>query len=262
MESCRDIVIVPLPPNVLLNNHLDCVVSFSGVKALPSKKKEVPCVVDPSQITTHGNITRIGSHVTFPMVDSYFHLGYKLINMVIWTAANTKATKILYIDKDSLDSETSSSLNNKFANIPLHGDFVVGDIMNCLTPANQLCCCNNAYFAGQYNLSSPFKVSHSIAWGGSGIGFNRVTLTKLLMHRPRLLYASDQTLSSWAHVSDINFRQAKWSSRARRWCSSGELNVNKINETSWVCPGSKKHKTHVNHKCTPFGIRPKIHQFL
>ena len=53
------------------------------------------------------------------MVDSYFHLGYKIINMVIWTALNTRATKILYLDKDILDSQTSRSLENKFKNIQI-----------------------------------------------------------------------------------------------------------------------------------------------
>ena len=240
MEFCRHIVIVPLPPMVSLQMHLDCVVSFSGMKSLSFNKKQVPCSVDPSQIITHGSINRTGNHVTFPMVDSYFHLGYKIINMVIWTALNTRATKILYLDKDILDSQTSRSLENKFKNIPLNGEFIVGDIMNCLTPANQFCCCNNKYYAGQYDLSSPFQVSHSIVWGGAGIGFNRFTLAKLLMHRPYLLYASDQTLSSWAHISGIKFRQASWSSRAHYWCSSGALNVKRINESSWMCPWSWK----------------------
>ena len=238
---CDDLVVVPVPPNTSLSTDLPCVVAFSGTRARAGSKRDVPCTLDPRTITTTdrpwSRVTKNSHvHVELPMVDSYVHLGYKVVSMMRWVAAHADPTRVLYLDKDRLDRQTPSSLRAIFARIPAERRCVVGDVMECLTPANQVCCCNNHHYATQYNLSSPYARSPAILWGGAGIGFNRQVLAELVAHPPsHLLPYSDQTLSMWAHRARIPLEQAEWSFRARRWCTTGAMEVVTVDRDHWKC---------------------------
>ena len=241
MDTCSNLVVVPLPPAESITTRLGCVVSFVGERSIPFSKKDVPCRINSFNIVTNGSVVQnSNTRVTLPMVDSYFHMGHKIVSILVWTAHNSNASKILYLDNDALRSETKRSLQLKFDDISLRENVLVGDIMNCLTPANQVCCCNNRFYSGHHDLNSVFEYSRAVMWGGAGVGFNRFTLNQMLKFRPNVFYSSDQTLSSWAVSSGVPFRQCNWSFTASKWCSSGDLDVRAINETHWMCPKSRR----------------------
>ena len=245
MITCTDVIIVPLPPNVTISLHLSCVFSFSGTRSTsrPHGKRKIPCrVSDPVTTDRVPTPTQApwGWHVELPMTDAYVHLGYKLVRMVQWIARHATPQRVLYLDKDMLDRQTSLSVHKMFASIPVDSESMVGDIMNCLTPANQVCCCENHFHAEQYNLSSPYARSPPIAWGGAGIGFSHRVLARLASQDfVHVLPYSDQTLSMWAHQVGVHLVQANWSFTAQRWCSGHTLRVIPFNETHWQCSPSK-----------------------
>lgn len=240
MDSfCSHIVLVPVPPDAAWSHKsFNCVYFFSGVRSIFSHRKHVPCLVSRLDVRARDEaVSRLGNRITLPLVDTYFHLGYKILYMLQWAVSNTNATKFLYLDKDTLDGETHSSLKRKFAAVP-EREVLVGDIMDCLTPSNQVCCCHDFYYAARYNLLSPYERSPSIVWGGAGTGMHRSALERMMNYQPYVHIAGDHTLSMWAHQSGIPFRQAPWSSKASRWCSSGFLNVTRVNIASWRCRSS------------------------
>lgn len=246
-SSCTNVICVPIPPEVKLNVSLDCLVTFSGTVSSPSHRWHVPHQVHERDIKRIGKTRHYAIqdkpknlHVVFPMVDTYFALGYKIIRMVHWLQTHASIQKVLYLDKDIVENETPLTIANKFSEIPLHTQSMVGDIMDCWTPANQMCCCANRFFAQQHNLTSAYDSPPPLLHGASGIGFNLPSLKTLVSRAADILPYSDHTLSAWANKSGIHFQQAAWSKRAHRWCKQAKMRVTPVNDTHWKCGHSNK----------------------
>ena len=243
-----------------------CIFFFSGIDSIniySRKNHPPPC-------NFHFNVNNINAstkiindnYITLPVVESYFNLGLKLVNMIQWIS-NRNTDIVLYIDMDMAENLSKSKLTKMLHEIKKNNG-VVGDILDCLTPANQLCCCNSVYhFSSFYNLSSPYKIAPPMMWGGGGIGFNRETIQKMLLFTPKIHYTSDQTLSYWANQAGIRFHQASWSNKHDKWCNINTgLNsqIEKKDEYSWSCfSKSKIHNFDLNkhYKCL-FDYNSKI----
>jgi len=242
----------------ILNNLGKCIFFFSGTgsKAIHFKKfQPPPCNFrfDVNNTDTKAKVVS-DSYIKLPVVESYFNLGWKLVNMIQWIS-NINTDIVFYVDMDMAEQLSKSKLTKILHEIKKNNG-VVGDILDCLTPANQLCCCNSIYhFSAFYNLSSPYKVAPPMMWGGGGIGFTREAIQKMLLVTPRVHFTGDQTLSRWAHQAGIRFHQASWSNKHNVWCNRNTgLNskIKKKDDYNWSCFSKSKiysFELDKHHKC-------------
>lgn len=208
--------------------------------------KKVPPIFDNSQlITYHDNVTynNHGDVVLLPIRESYFNLGLKMKWMIAWMHQFSlgRDSLIMYADVDFLEQSTNDNIARMFDETDRHilqrssRNLIIGNHLDCLTPANQVCCCgvtfatNMVYF---YNTPSPYQMLP----GSGGTVMTESTLHNLMTRIPILHHTTDQTLSRWAHDANVTFLQANWTRPSERWCVRGLVSsVLPINATHWRC---------------------------
>ena len=217
-----------------------CLFFFIGSHIDPASKHNIPCnpkfdVFNPShpQYIT-------GNTITLSLVDSYHNMGRKIVQMLLWSL-QLNPRNILYLDMDVASRTSNLHLVQMFEELAIKGG-AVGDILDCLTPANQVCCCGKeaqAHFVTFYSLRNPYQRAPFMLWGGGGIGLTGNALHRMVAVKPILHTTSDHTLSYWAHAAHIKLTQASWSHKHFEWCTSKAMDVYKIDSQTWQCPHSR-----------------------
>ena len=226
-----------------------CVFFFAGVSS-PNIDRHNYNVCTSSFKFTNITVQTSQDYVLLPIVDSYFNLGNKLYHMIKWTS-QLKANVVLYLDMDVAEKMTPKNIVQMFVEVKKYDNVIVGDILDCLMPANQLCCCgNNLYFSLThfYESSTPYEVFPPIMWGGGGIGFDDIAIQNMIKVNTRIHFSSDHTISAWARQVNVRFHQSSWSHMHFKWCPKLINDIQKINATSWKCNAHTFSKTHTFSK--------------
>jgi len=212
-----------------------CLYFFAGVVTLP-RKRSIPISFVNTSVSHADTI----DFVLLPIVDSYYNLGSKMVHMIRW-ASQLNPETILYLDMDLAERTSEEHISSMFAHMNTYQNeaVVVGDILDCLTIANQRCCCGDLALslARYYNIYEPYQLLPPMVWGGSGTGITRQAIEGMMRHSPRLHYNGDHTLSAWASSFNASFRQAPWANKHFSWCSGKQLTrrVHPIDAKTWRC---------------------------
>ena len=122
----------------ILNNLGKCIFFFSGTDSTDvhfKKNHPPPCNFrfDLNSKNTKATVVN-GSYITLPIVESYFNLGWKLVNMIQWIS-NINTDIVFYVDMDMAEQLSKSKLTKILYEVKKKNG-IVGDILDCLTPAN------------------------------------------------------------------------------------------------------------------------------
>lgn len=245
--SCNSIVIIPTvvsdyaPRSAIRSRwpHI-CVYFFAGVLSLPRSTLNVSLV---SNNVSHPDIV---DYVLLPVVDAYHNMGNKLVHMVRWVAM-LQPQVVLYLDTDFAQRTSERQLSAMFAHTSKYLDQTafVGDEMDCLFAANQVCCCGHHHALSMidfYGLAGPYTQIPSVMWGGGGIGLTGRAVAHMLQIPPtRTHYNSDHTLSLWARSINATMYQAPWSRNHFTWCSNtNSMRVHRLSLDAWKCKAHDK----------------------
>ena len=228
-----------------------CLFFFTGLSFDTTPKHQLPCRPKFAMFAKPTTYHETNGTVVLPVVDSHHNMGRKIMHMFQW-ASHLNAAYVLYLDMDVAGRASHALLTNMFDELAAKGD-AVGDVLDCLTPANQLCCCGpiaQAHFASFYNLTLPYERAPPMLWGGGGIGLTGVALRRMIALTPSLHTTSDHTLSLWARAANVAFHQASWSRKHIEWCSSGTMDVHVVDTQTWQCQNTRyRNRTSVNLEC-------------
>jgi hypothetical protein len=233
-----------------------CLFFFTGIHFDATPKYKLPCRPDYHRFTalTAYRHAEANETIVLPVVDSHHNMGRKIVHMLQW-ASYLNANYVLYLDMDVAGRTSHALVAHMFDEIAAKGD-AVGDVLDCLTPANQVCCCGSvaqAHFASFYNLTLPYERAPPMLWGGGGIGLTNNALQRMVALKPSLHTTSDHTLSLWAHAAHVALHQASWSEKHAEWCSSGAMDVHVVDAQTWQCQKAR-HRNHTGFelKCSSF----------
>lgn len=246
--KCEEIVIIPTIANELRDREVIrkiltgiCVFFFSGIEHRNINRKSFD-YCNTSLKIHNVNTEQNKDYVLLPIIDHYFNLGTKLYHMLKWTY-ELKPRRLLYMDMDMAKKLTRKKLVQIFEATKHKENFIMGDILNCLTPANQFCCCDENLYQSLnyfYNVISPYQKLPPMMWGGGGTVVDDFALRNMMRINPRIHYSSDHTISFWAYSANVRFYAASWTNMRSKWCPILN-NIPRINATSWKC---KKTSTH------------------
>ena len=256
--DCQHAIIIPTihfqtAKRTKIRNTLSelCVFFFAGITSrVMDRQRTNICELSlhVSNVTT--SVTQ--DYVVLPIVDSYFNLGMKLYHMMRWIQ-HLNPRVLLYLDMDTAEKMSRARVLRMFHEVEQHTNIISGDIMDCLMPANQLCCCGSSLYYSLtqfYNSTTPYQLFPPMAWGGGGTGFDRIAIHNMMKVHPRIHYSSDHTLSYWARQANVTFHRASWSTMRDKWCP---MKVYEINASSWKCrPHSRYTTTFQKINCHPY----------
>lgn len=260
-RECTNLLIVPVPSTQAMVTRVDverwervspstCMryaigrVPPTAVRAT-SRSDHVPC---PERHEHGWRLTvprqSMGARVVaLPVQEGYYFMGIKMLRMIEWLQT-TRVRNVLHMDLDQFARTSTTQIQQMMDEVNRYDSpAIVGDIMRCLSPANQMCCCENAHFAQEWRLQHPFETSPPLPWGGAGIGMNRLafmrfTLTEQHVH-------SDHQLADLARSASVPMRQANWSTLAHSWCK-GDLGITRLSNHTWRCANRRVYNwTHV-----------------
>ena len=223
-----------------------CVHFYSGdTRVYWGRNEAMPCFATISgrprtEVVLPWFVTRLPG-----ILEAYFLLGTKIRAMFTSFLEDLgNVSTVFYFDVDVLqrmDAKKVWYIVGSFKH--MRGPVAMGDVLDCLTPANQVCCCRDGHYSSFWNRTRPFERGHPILYGGAGMGFNRPAL--LMMRRNVLDIRAvhpfgDHTISNWAKKAHVSLVQWNVTSYSSRWCPGLERNHVRLNANSWMCHRTKR----------------------